>query len=113
MILKIVDDDHETSVIVTRIDRRKDLSYCHHPWGDDCGGASFTDYSIWINGEKVWTASDIVYPKPEKDYDNCGLSKIIYELLLDKMLANDIVEFNDILRRAQTEHDLRMKGVIK
>lgn len=107
MILKIVDDDHETSVIVTRIDRRKDLSCCHHPWGDDCGGASFTDYSIWINGEQVWTASDIVYPKPEKNYDNCGLSKIIYEL------TNDIVEFNDILRRAQTEHDLRMKGVIK
>lgn len=108
MILKIVDDDRQTSVIVTRIDRRKD-----HPWGDDCGGASFTDYSIWINGEQVWTASDIVYPKPEKNYDNCGLSKIIYELLLDKMPTNDVVEFNDILRRAQTEHDLRMKGVIK
>lgn len=41
MILKIVDDDRQTCVIVTRIDRRKDL-----PWGDDAGG----DYSIWING---------------------------------------------------------------
>jgi hypothetical protein len=29
------------------------------------------------------------------------------------MLTNDVVEFNDILRRAQTEHDLRKKGVIK
>lgn len=98
-------DDRQTCVIVTR----KDLSCCHHP----CGGASFTDYSIWVNGEQVWTASDIVYPKPEKNHDNCGLSKIIYELLLDKMPTNDVVEFNDILRRAHTEHDLRMKGVIK
>lgn len=55
------------------------------------------------------TASDIVYPKPEKNYDNCGLSKIIYEL----MPTNDVVEFNDILRRAHIEHDLRKKGVIK
>lgn len=32
---------------------------------------------------------------------------------LNKMPTNDVVEFNDILRRAQTEHNLRMKGVIK
>lgn len=112
MILKTVDDDRQTCLIVTRIDRRKDLSCCHHPWADD-GGASFVDYSIWVNGEQVWTASDMVYPKPERSQDFCGLSKIIYELLLDKMPTNDVVEFNDILRRAQTEHALRMKGVIK
>lgn len=46
-------------------------------------------------------ASDMVYPKPEKNHDYCGLSKIIYEL----MPTNDVVEFNDILRRAQTEHE--------
>lgn len=80
MILKIVDDDRQTCVIVTR----KDLSCCHHPWGDDCGGASFVDYS-------VWTASDTVYPKPEKNHDNCGLSKIIYELLLDKMSLSSTI----------------------
>ena len=112
MILKIVDDDRETCVIVTRLDRRKDLSGCTHPWGDDAG-ASFLDYSICINGEQIWLGTDMVYPKPAQSHDNCGLSKIIYELLLDKMLTNDVVEFNDILRRAQTEHDLRMKGVIK
>lgn len=67
------------------------------------------DYSIWINGKKLWMASDMVYPKPEKNHDYCGLSKIIYEL----MPTNDVVEFNDILRRAHTEHDLRMKGMIK
>lgn len=111
MILKIVDDDRQTCVIVTRIDRCKDLSSCD-PWGDG-EGASFEDYSIWINGEKLWMASDMIYPKPEKSHDYRGLSKIIYELLLDKMPTNDVVEFNDILRRAQTEHDLRMKGVIK
>jgi len=55
----------------------------------------------------------MVYPKPDKNHDYCGLSKIIYELLLDKMPTNDVVEFNDILKRAHTEHDLRMKGVIK
>lgn len=49
----------------------------------------------------------MVYPKPAQSQDYCGLSKIIYEL------TNDVVEFNDILRRAQTEHDLRRKGVIK
>ena len=37
MILKIVDDDRQTCVIVTRIDRCKDLSSCD-PWG-----ASFVD----------------------------------------------------------------------
>lgn len=78
MILKIVDDDRETSVIVTRIDRRKDISGCD-PWGDG-EGASF-----WVNGEQIWLATDMVYPKPAKSQDYCGLSKIIYELLLDKM----------------------------
>lgn len=111
MILKIVDDDRETCVIVTRIDRRKDISGCD-PWGDG-EGASFLDYSIWVNGEQIWLATDMVYPKPAQSQDYCGLSKIIYELLLDKMLTNDVVEFNDILRRAHTEHDLRKKGVIK
>ena len=100
MILKIVDDDRQTC-----IDRCKDLSSCD-PWGDG-EGASFEDYSIWINGEKLWMASDMIY------HNYRGMSKIIYELLLDKMPTNDVVEFNDILRRAQTEHDLRMKGVIK
>lgn len=102
MILKIVDDDRQTCVI----DRRKDISGCD-PWGDGEGA------SILINGEQVWLGTDMVYPKPEKNHDNCGLSKIIYELLLDKMPTNDVVEFNDILRRAETEHNLRMKGVIK
>lgn len=72
MILKVVDDD-----------RRKDISGCD-PWGDG-EGASFLDYSIWVNGEKLWMASDMVYPKPERNHDYRGLSKIIYELLLDKM----------------------------
>lgn len=112
MILKIVDDDRQTSVIVTRIDRCKAVSGCCHPWGDD-EGASFVDYSIRVNGEQLWMASDMIYPKPEQNHDYCGLSKIIYELLLDKMATNDVIEFNDILRRAKTEHDLRMKGVIK
>ena len=101
MILKIVDDDRETCVIVTRIDRRKDISGCD-PWGDG-EGASFLDYSIWVNGEQIWLATDMVYPKPAQSQDYCGLSKIIYELM----------STNDIVRRAQTEHDLRMKGVIK
>lgn len=111
MILKIVDDDRQTCVVVTRIDRCKDLSNCD-PW-DDGEGASFVDYSIWINGEKLWMASDMIYPNPEQSHDYRGLSKIIYERLLDKMPTNDVVEFNDILRRAYTEHDLRKKGVIK
>ena len=111
MILKVVDDDRQTCVIVTRIDRCRDISSCD-PWGDG-EGASFEDYSIWINGEKLWMASDMIYPKPEKSHDYRGLSKIIYELLPDAMATDNIVEFNDILRRAHTEHDLRKKGVIK
>lgn len=55
------DDDRQTCVIVTRID----LSSC----------ASFVDYS------KLWMASDMVYPKPERNHDYRGLSKIIYELM--------------------------------
>lgn len=46
----------------------------------------------------------MVYPKPERNHDYRGLSKIIYELMPTS---------NDILRRAETEHNLRMKGVIK
>ena len=42
MILKTVDDDRQTCLIVTRIDRRKDLSCSHHTWADD-GDASFVD----------------------------------------------------------------------
>lgn len=90
-ITKPLERSRQTCVIVTRID----LSSCD-PWGDG-EGASFEDYS-----EKLWMAS-------EKSHDYRGLSKIIYEL----MPTNEVVEFNDILRRAHTEHDLRMKGVIK